>query len=160
MHAITERLSPELCPKMIYVQRTGSAYLLVDSFLDRVHMSEHREALAESWKANAMTVTAYGNLYLPASLVRTVLTEIANQLSETGCEEAAKMIAMSQLLVASIQALNHLNGKNNSLNSLFKMAPDWANIHQIDDLKVGVAPSFRSGFRANTTVTFNSQSIH
>jgi hypothetical protein len=160
MHAITERLLPEQCPKMIYVRRTGAAYLLFDHLLDRVYMSEQKETLAESWKANALAVSAYGNLYLPASLVRTFLTEIANQLSKTGCEEAANMIAMSQFLVASIQAINHLNGENNPLTSLFKMAPEWASIHQIDDLKVGMTPSFGSGFRANTSVTFNSQSIH
>lgn len=155
MHSITDNLLVEQCPQMIYVRKSGAAYMLLGTVLQRVNLSER--ALVE---AGVHTLNVYGNRYLPVPLIRPFLIQIADQLSEEDSEEASKLIAMSVLLLASIQALRQLTEKSDPLLSPFNLVPDWPSVQELDDLAVGVTPIFGAGLNAHVTVNFDSQSVH
>jgi hypothetical protein len=160
MRSISEHLSPDLCPTLIYLKQSATVYMLLDSVFNRIHMIEQKEVWAERWKSESLTLSAYGNLYVPASLVPVLMIDIAEQLSDKGRSEAKGLITMTDLLTRSLKALQVLNSKESPVPSPFKLAPQWAAIQQIDDCEVGGTPSFGAGFSLNNTVTFNSHSTH
>lgn len=160
MRSISEHLSPDLCPTLIYLKQSATVYMLLDSVFNRIHMIEQKQVWAERWKSQSLTLSAYGNLYVPASLVPVLMIDVAEQLSDTGLSEAKELITMTDLLARSLKALQFLNSKGSPVPSPFQLAPEWAAIQQIDDIAVGTTPSFGAGFSPNTTVTFNSYSTH
>lgn len=160
MRSIKEHLSPEQYPTLIYLNQSAIVCILLDSVFKRIHMTEQKELWAERWKSESLTLSAYGNLYVPASLVPVLMIDIAEQLSDAGRSEAKGLITMTDLLARSLKALQFLNSKESPVPSPFKLAPQWAAIQQIDDFAVGGTPSFGAGFGLNKTVTFNSHSTH
>ncbi|EPG9352113.1 hypothetical protein IPC29_06490 [Pseudomonas aeruginosa] len=161
MNPVPEQPTQHQNYPLLFVQQSSTLYIQLEHVLEQINVSANTsEPTLRAWQAQNFTWNMYGKEYLPLKMMPKLLAELEPLISTDGQVRAQELKLLANHLHAALLLLWAVNQQGVSSKPI-TLAPEWAEVVKVvDDSALGGTPGFGSSFGSNTSVTYNSQTIH